>query len=124
MELTSRAARRHLTEEFGTRVYGGTDQVQIHSAKLMLGFLAVVCNSRGIQASVIGLYISIDEQFDGPAFVVTADSDVIFCLDSDLRITSCNPGWDRFAVDNGAPGLCGPALIERSILDCMTEPDR
>src|SRR3954469_4734162 len=82
----------------------------------MLGFLAVVCNSRAIQANVIGLYISIDEQFDGPAFVVTADSDVIFCLDSDLRITSCNPGWDRFAVDNGAPGLCGPALIGRSIL--------
>jgi hypothetical protein len=58
------------------------------------------------------------------AFVVTSDSDVIFCLDSDLRITSCNPGWDRFAVDNGAPGLCGPALIGRSILDCMTEPVR
>src|SRR3954463_6282117 len=58
--------------------------------------------------------------FDDQASV---DSDVVFCLDAELRITYCNAAWDRFARENGAPDLYQPTL-GRSVLDYMTEPDR
>ena len=51
-----------------------------------------------------------------------ADPDVIFCVDADLRITSCNAAWDRFAVANGAPELCRPAPIGHSLFDYIAGP--
>jgi PAS fold len=65
-----------------------------------------------------------DKLFDYPTAVVEADSSVIFCLDSDLRITYCNPAWDRFAVENGGDALCRPAPIGRFVLDYISGPDR
>ena len=56
--------------------------------------------------------------------LIDVDPDVIFCLDLNLRLTSCNSAWDHFAVTNGAPELCRPALIGHSLLDHIAEPDR
>jgi hypothetical protein len=62
--------------------------------------------------------------FDYPEKVVEADNSVIFCLDSDLKITYCNPSWDRFAIENGGGALCRPALIGHCVLDSIGKPDR
>lgn len=62
--------------------------------------------------------------FDYAQSAVQADPSVIFCLDSDLRITYCNPAWDRFALENGGEALCSPAPIGRSVLDFISGPDR
>jgi PAS domain-containing protein len=62
--------------------------------------------------------------FDYPSSVVEAEAGVIFCLDPDLTITYCNPAWDRFAEENGGPGLRLPAPIGRCILDYIGGPDR
>src|SRR5947209_1524243 len=51
------------------------------------------------------------------------DSDVVFCLDAELRITYCDATWDKVARANGAADFGQPAL-GHSILDCMAEPDR
>lgn len=59
-----------------------------------------------------------------PPILDAADTDVIFCLDADFRFTSCNAAWDRFAIANGAPELCAPALLGRQIFDYIAEPDR
>ena len=66
----------------------------------------------------------VNESFDDLASVVVADSDVIFCLDAELRFTSCNAAWDQFVLAIGRPELCGPAPVGRSVLDYLTEPDR
>src|SRR3954449_848759 len=58
--------------------------------------------------------------FDNQASI---DSDVVFCLDAELRITYWNAAWDRFARENGAPDFHQPTL-GRSVLEYMTEPDR
>jgi hypothetical protein len=34
-----------------------------------------------------------------------ADTAVCFILDADLRLIYCNPAWDRFSSQNGAPEL-------------------
>jgi hypothetical protein len=62
--------------------------------------------------------------FDYPASVVEAENSVIFCLDPDLRITYCNPAWDRFAQENGGHELLRPAPIGRSVLDYISAPVR
>ena len=64
------------------------------------------------------------ELFDYPVSVVEADTAVIFCLDADLRITYCNPAWDRFALENGGEHLCRPAPIGISVLDYISGPDK
>jgi len=51
------------------------------------------------------------------------DSDVVFCLDAELRITYCNAALRRLAGQYGAPKVREPTL-GRSILDYMTELDR
>ena len=56
------------------------------------------------------------ELFDYPVSVVEADTAVIFCLDADLRITYCNPAWDRFALENGGEHLCRPAAANSAQL--------
>jgi hypothetical protein len=62
--------------------------------------------------------------FDYPVPVVEADTAVIFCLDADLRITYCNPAWDRFALANGGTHLCRPTPIGISVLDYISGPDK
>jgi hypothetical protein len=64
------------------------------------------------------------ELFDYPVSVVEADTAVIFCLDADLRITYCNPAWDRFAIENGGVHLCRPAPVGISVLDYISGPDK
>jgi hypothetical protein len=54
--------------------------------------------------------VTMEWPFDYPAFVVEADTSVIYCLDLNLAITYCNPAWDRFAMENGAKELCRPAV--------------
>src|SRR3982751_2372538 len=51
------------------------------------------------------------------------DSDVVFCLDAELRITYYDAASHRLARQTGAPNLRQPTL-GRSILDYMTEIDR
>jgi hypothetical protein len=62
--------------------------------------------------------------FDYPPEVVEADNAVIFCLDAELRITYCNPSWDRFALQNGGRHLCRPAPIGRPLLNYLSGPDQ
>jgi len=62
--------------------------------------------------------------FDYPKAAVEADTSVIFCLDSELKITYCNPAWDQFALANSAPGLCRPAPIGRTVLDFIDGADQ
>jgi hypothetical protein len=68
------------------------------------------------------MHSPVNESFD--VSVVGADSDVIFCLDAALRLTSCNAAWDLFARENGAPEWCRPTPLGRSVLDYLPEPDR
>ncbi len=49
---------------------------------------------------------------------------MVFCLDPSLRITYCNPAWDRFAAENGAQQLCRQAVTGQCILDYISGPDR
>jgi hypothetical protein len=62
--------------------------------------------------------------FDYPASVVDADTAVIFCLNPELIITYCNPAWDQFAEQNGAPEMRRRAVVGRCVLDFISEPDR
>jgi PAS domain-containing protein len=46
-----------------------------------------------------------------------ADPAVCFVLDEKLRFVYCNPAWDRFAVQNGAPSLLGRNVLGTAILE-------
>ena len=65
-----------------------------------------------------------DTPFDYQPEIVEADTAVIFCLDSDLLITYCNPAWDRFATENGGPELRRPQVIGTCVLDYISGPAR
>ncbi len=43
--------------------------------------------------------------------------DVIFLLDQELRFVECNPGWDRFAAENGGRGIFRTDVLGKLILD-------
>ena len=47
------------------------------------------------------------------------DPSVVYALDRTLRLTYCNPAWDRFATENGAPHLRRNQPIGRGILDVI-----
>jgi hypothetical protein len=61
---------------------------------------------------------------DYPAEVLEAEASVVFCLDAELKITYCNPAWDRFARENGGSGLCLPEPIGRRFVECVGGPER
>ena len=61
-----------------------------------------------------------DSPFEYPTSVVEADTAVVFCLDSDLRITYSNPAWERFAIENGGPELCDSALVGKCVLEYIS----
>jgi hypothetical protein len=48
------------------------------------------------------------------------ETSVCFILDEELRIVYCNPAWDSFAVENGAPSLCAQNMVGRLVLDSTT----
>jgi hypothetical protein len=52
-----------------------------------------------------------------PRSVLEADTAVCFALDEKLRLISCNPAWDLFATENGAPDLCAEMALGKSVLD-------
>jgi hypothetical protein len=43
-------------------------------------------------------------------------------LDQRLIISSLGPGWDEFAIENGAPELLSPAPIGRPLLLFVSDP--
>jgi hypothetical protein len=53
---------------------------------------------------------------------VLRDSPVVsYVLDSDLRLIYCNPAWDKFARENGAPGLTAASAVGKSLLQAIPE---
>jgi len=50
----------------------------------------------------------------------TAD-DVLYLLDSDLRIAECNLGWDKFAAENGGVGISRAEVRGRQIFEFVPE---
>ena len=63
-------------------------------------------------------------RLDFPFDTLENDSSVIFALDEDLRLTYCNPEWDRFAWKNGGKTLRTPAPVGRDVLDSISGPLR
>lgn len=47
------------------------------------------------------------------------DPAIIYALDKELRLVRCNPAWDRFACDNGAPELASSSVLGTSIMDVI-----
>jgi hypothetical protein len=50
------------------------------------------------------------------------DPSVVYFLDRRLRITHCNPAWDRFAAENGGEHLTRQAMIGTSVLEVIPAP--
>jgi len=51
------------------------------------------------------------------------DSDVVYRVDSDGRLTFVNDGWDAFAVENYTPELRGAAALGRPMTDFIAGPE-
>lgn len=54
-----------------------------------------------------------------PAHILSSEASVCYLLDGQLRLTYCNPAWERFAVENGAPQLAGAEILGRCVLDSI-----
>jgi hypothetical protein len=46
---------------------------------------------------------------------------VSYVLDSDQRFEYCNPAWDRFARDNGAPDLSGKTVLGTALFAAIPD---
>jgi PAS fold len=44
-----------------------------------------------------------------------------FILDSQYRITYCNPAWNRFATENGAPQLASDTVLGSNLFDAIPD---
>lgn len=44
---------------------------------------------------------------------------VSYILDPELRFAYCNPAWDKFAAENGAPELRADAVEGTELFDCI-----
>jgi hypothetical protein len=53
--------------------------------------------------------------------VYDRDPAIIYALDEELRFVRCNPAWDRFAAENGAPNLTGNRMAGAAIMDVVPE---
>lgn len=51
-----------------------------------------------------------------PRPVLEADTAVSFALDDKLQLIYCNPAWDRFAAQNGAPHLLAEKVLGVPVL--------
>jgi len=49
------------------------------------------------------------------------DPAIVYALDPNLRLLRCNPAWDRFARENGAPELTAPSVLGAKIMDIIPE---
>ena len=50
------------------------------------------------------------------------DPAVIYAIDSGFRLLYHNSAWDRFAIENGGPGLAGDAQIGSQTMDVVPLP--
>jgi hypothetical protein len=50
--------------------------------------------------------------------------DVIFIVDSELRITYCNPAWDEFALANGGEEVVAARVLGTDLMRVIPEPLR
>jgi len=62
----------------------------------------------------------------GSPFLARLEQDpaVICLVDRSLRITYCNPAWDRFALDNEGEEAQSRHVLGRSVLEPVPEPLR
>lgn len=54
-----------------------------------------------------------------PIDALNSEAAVCFLLDERLRLTFCNPAWERFAIENGAPHLIGERVLGTCVLDSI-----
>jgi hypothetical protein len=54
----------------------------------------------------------------------TADQsrDVIFMVDSEMRITYCNPAWDQFALANGGEDFVAARALGTDLMQVIPDP--
>ncbi len=55
-----------------------------------------------------------------PQAALDADPAVCFLLDEKLRLAYCNPAWDLFASQNGAPHLLRSKVVGTPVLECSS----
>jgi hypothetical protein len=64
---------------------------------------------------------AVQNEFDEiPIPVLNSEAAVCYLLDAKLRLKYCNEAWERFAAQNGAPGLFSRRLLGTCILDCIS----
>ena len=55
---------------------------------------------------------------------VERSKDVIFLVDSKMRITYCNPAWDEFALANGGENVVAARVVGTELMHVIPEPLR
>jgi len=53
--------------------------------------------------------------------ILETEADVVCLLDPKLHIDRCNPGWDRFAAENGGTGVSSADVRGRYIFDFIPD---
>src|SRR4051794_35185574 len=53
---------------------------------------------------------------------VEHSKDVIFIVNSELRIKYCNPAWDEFALANGGEDAAAACVLESDLMRVIPEP--
>lgn len=48
---------------------------------------------------------------------LASEDEVVYLLDEELRLAACNPGWEKFAAENGGVGISAWEVKGRSIFD-------
>jgi len=61
---------------------------------------------------------------DLPRSVIDASGNVIYLLDSALRIAYCNPAWDAFALANDGRSSLASLVLGKHVFDFTAEPLR
>jgi len=89
-----------------------------------LDMLETLASRASIAIQNAMLYRATDERRAYFEAVLDHTGDVIFTLDTNLRITTVNAAWDDFARANGAPELAGRGALGRDVLRSMTADAR
>ena len=55
---------------------------------------------------------------------VDESRDVIFMVDSEMRITYCNPAWDQFALANGGEDFVAARALGTDLMQVIPDPLR
>src|SRR5579872_1716655 len=53
--------------------------------------------------------------------IIEKTAAVSYVLDSDQRFAYCNPAWNEFAIDNGAPELSGGAVVGSELFSAIPD---